>query len=151
MFVVLRQSHVHGINLCGYCMSRLVSYLGIWLCVRVFIFLRFKDGREFRQINPLPTLMNLQYCMYSETSPRPLPWKTTCLEGPQISERSFYIPVMLNLAPKTTCVERSHCYSQWNGLSTIGVCLHLLANMIKWGLMLHWSTTRGIIFLSRNF
>ena len=26
-----------------------------------YLFLRFKDGREIRQINPLQTLMNLQY------------------------------------------------------------------------------------------
>ncbi len=26
-----------------------------------YIFLRFKDGREIRQINPSQTLMNLQY------------------------------------------------------------------------------------------
>ncbi len=27
----------------------------------MYLFLRFKDGHEFRQINPLQTLMNLQY------------------------------------------------------------------------------------------
>ena len=29
-----------------------------------YLFLRFKDGREIRQINPLQTLMNLQYMVH---------------------------------------------------------------------------------------
>ncbi len=37
-----------------------------------YLFLRFKDGREIRQINPLQTLMNLQYMpwgnMHARTS-----------------------------------------------------------------------------------
>ncbi len=33
-----------------------------------YLFLRFKDGREFRQINPSQTLMNLQYIARNTTS-----------------------------------------------------------------------------------
>ncbi len=41
--------------------SGLVRYLGTWNRFAWYLFLRFKDGREIRQINPSQTLMNLQY------------------------------------------------------------------------------------------
>ncbi len=41
--------------------SGLVSYLGTLIRFAGYLFLRFKDDREIRQINPSQTLMNLQY------------------------------------------------------------------------------------------
>ncbi len=41
--------------------SCIANYLGNELCCYNNLFLRFKDGHEFRQINPSQTLMNLQY------------------------------------------------------------------------------------------
>ncbi len=41
--------------------SSAVCYLGTWIMFGWYLFLRFKDGREIPQINPLQTLMNLQY------------------------------------------------------------------------------------------
>ncbi len=61
-----------GINLCIFwdkaVSSGLVNYLSTHeLCLWVGILcLRFKNGREIRQINPPPTLMNLQYHTYSD-------------------------------------------------------------------------------------
>ncbi len=39
--------------------SGLVSYLGTYILFERDLFLRLKDGREIRQINPSQTLMNL--------------------------------------------------------------------------------------------
>ncbi len=48
-----------GINVCGYFMScQLSRYI---IMFAGYLFLRFKDRREIRQINPSETLMNLQY------------------------------------------------------------------------------------------
>ncbi len=44
--------------------SGLTGYLGTWIMFAGYLFLRFKDGREIRQINPSQTLMNLQYCLH---------------------------------------------------------------------------------------
>ncbi len=41
--------------------SSLVGYLDTSIMFAGYLFLRFKDGREIRQINPSQTLMNLQY------------------------------------------------------------------------------------------
>ncbi len=40
--------------------SGLVSYLGTRIMFAGYLILRFKDGREIRQINTSQTLMNLQ-------------------------------------------------------------------------------------------
>ena len=42
-------------------LQTLVSYLGTGIMFAWYLFLRFKDGREICQINPLQTLMNCQY------------------------------------------------------------------------------------------
>ncbi len=56
--------------------------------------------------------------IYSETClERPLPWETTCLEGPPVWGRKSHIPVYMNLSPKTTCLERPYFCGQWGGLS----------------------------------
>ena len=58
MFAFLRQkTYSRGLIFS----SGLLIYLGTHeLCLQV-LFLRFKDGRKFRQINPKQKLMNLQY------------------------------------------------------------------------------------------
>ncbi len=48
--------------------SGLVSYLSTKIMFVGYLFLRFKDGREIRQINPSQTLMNLQYNCNSSVS-----------------------------------------------------------------------------------
>ncbi len=48
----------------------LVSCLGTWIMFAGYLFLRYKDGREIRQINPSQTLMNLQYFSLLETFDR---------------------------------------------------------------------------------
>ena len=60
----------------------------------------------------------LTYCIvlseYNETClERPLPWETTCLEGPQSPVRRSHISLQLNLSPKITCFERPYLYGQW--------------------------------------
>ncbi len=42
----------------------LVSCLGTGIMFAGYLVLRFKDGREIRQINPSQTLINLQYYTY---------------------------------------------------------------------------------------
>ncbi len=48
------------------------SGLGSYLCACImfaeYLFLRFKDGREIRQLNPSQTLMNLQYHKTRDTT-----------------------------------------------------------------------------------
>ena len=46
--------------------SGLLSHLGTWILFTGYLFLRFKDGREIRQINPSQTLMKLRYSTHSE-------------------------------------------------------------------------------------
>ncbi len=42
---------------------------------------------------------------------RPLPWETTNLEWPAIPVWSFQPFTILNMSPKTTCLERPHFYA----------------------------------------
>ncbi len=55
---------------------------------------------------------NISLCLYSETCiKRPLPWETTCLEGPHITVRSSFISVQYwNLSPKTTFLKRPNFF-----------------------------------------
>ncbi len=46
---------------------------------------------------------------------RPLPWKTTCLEGPHNSGSWPYFSMNLNLLPNTTCLDHIF-YNHWSGL-----------------------------------
>ena len=61
---------------------------------------------------------SFKHVKYSEIClERPLPWKTTCLEGPHIHGSRSHISMQLNLSPKTTCLERPYFYVRWGGLS----------------------------------
>ncbi len=60
MFAFLRQNHV--------CRDKYLRLTQVMLIIQVhmhyvcgYLFLRLKDGRQFRQINPSQTLMNSQY------------------------------------------------------------------------------------------
>ncbi len=70
------------------------------------LFLQFKDGHEFRQINPSRTIMNLQYTI-TNLSPK------------------MAFCVLRNLCFKTTCNIRPHFHGPNDGLKLEGALCNI--------------------------
>ncbi len=77
-----------------------------------YLFLRFKNGREIRQINPTQTLMNLQYMYYSAGCSISLA-RTTL--GSSIISPCWLWRVYTALL-STNCTFLSFSFSEWSFL-----------------------------------